>query len=40
MGGGDQVLTFADKVGGLGWSNADMSKNLKKELFFSYTEKK
>ena len=26
VGGGGQLLTFADKVGGWGWPNADVSK--------------
>jgi hypothetical protein len=30
VGGGGQLLTFAHKVGGWGWPNADVSKKEKK----------
>ena len=35
------MLTFADKVGGWGWPNADVSKKKisdEKKLFFAYEE--
>ena len=36
MGGGGQMLMFADKVGGWGWPNADVSKKkISKEENFT-----
>ena len=35
-GWGGQLLTFADKVGGWGWPNADVSKKLEKNLWYLF----
>ena len=40
VGGGGQLLMFADKVGGLGWSNAVVSKKIQENFFFACAEKK
>ena len=36
MGGGGQMLMFADKVGGWGWPNAEVSKKNIQGMVFCY----
>ena len=40
VGGGGQMLMFADKVGGLGWSNAVVSKKIQEKNFCFHAQKK